>query len=130
MQEPGTISFASGAAGQSGDGMQANVTVTAGVVSDVSITAQGTNYKVGDVLQTDTGDIAGGSGFTYTINANNTGISSVTDISLTGQDYQVGDVLSVDDATVGGGGGSGFQFTVNNAGFATAATFNYSRSSI
>ena len=122
MQEPGTISFASGAAGQSGDGMQANVTVTAGVVSDVSITAQGTNYKVGDVLQTDTGDIAGGSGFTYTINANNTGISSVTDISLTGQDYQVGDVLSVDDATVGGGGGSGFQFTVNNAGFATAAT--------
>ena len=37
MQEPGTISFASGAAGQSGDGMQADVTVTAGVVSDVKL---------------------------------------------------------------------------------------------
>jgi len=122
MQEPGTISFATGAAGQSGEGMQADVTVTSGVVSAVTLTAQGTNYKVGDVLQADTGDIAGGSGFTYTINANNSGISSVTNISLTGQDYQIGDVLSVDDATVGGGGGSGFQFTVNNAGFASAAT--------
>ena len=63
----------------------------------------------------------GGSGFQYTINSNNTGITAVTNISLTGAGYQVG-VLSVDDANVGSGGGSGFQFTTNQVGFASAVS--------
>ena len=100
----------------------AEVIVTGGSVSSVNITAQGTNYALNDVLLIDDADVGGngGSGFSYTLQSNNTGITSVTNISLTGDGYQVGDVLSVDDATVGGGGGSGFQFTVNKVGFCTA----------
>ena len=64
----------------------------------------------------------GGSGFTFTINSENTGISSVTDISLGGEGYAINEVLSVDDTTVGNGGGSGFQYTVTNVGFAESVT--------
>jgi hypothetical protein len=122
MIEPGILSFTSGAAGQSGDGMQANAVVSGGAVTSIEITAQGQNAKLNDVLVVDADDLGGtGSGFQYTIQSNNTGVTSVTNISLTGQDYQIGDVLSADDATLGGGGGSGFQYTVSNVGFIVAA---------
>ena len=124
MIEPGILTFTTGTAGQSGDGMAANAVVTGNQVTGITITAQGQNVKLSDVLVADDDDLGGGggSGFQYTINSNTTGITSVTNISLTGQDYQIGDVLSVDDATVGSGGGSGFQYTVSNVGFITAAT--------
>ena len=57
----------------------------------------------------DAADVGGtGSGFQFTFNTNQTGITTVTDISLAGEGYQIGDVLSVDDANVGSGGGSWF----------------------
>ena len=122
MIEPGILTFTTGAAGQSGDGMQANAVVSGGAVTSIEISAQGQNAKLNDVLVVDADDLGGtGSGFQYTIQSNNTGVTSVTNISLTGQDYQIGDVLSADDATLGGGGGSGFQYTVSNVGFITAA---------
>ena len=123
MIEPGVINFTTGAAGQSGDGMTANIVVTNNQVTGVTLSAQGQNVKLNDVLVVDDDDLGsgGGSGFQFTIQSNSTGVSSVTDISLTGQDYAIGDVLSVDDATIGGGGGSGFQYTVSNVGFITAA---------
>ena len=124
MSEPGTITFTTGTAGQSGDQMAGTITVSGGQVTAVVLSNQGTNYKLNDVLTIDDDDLGGGggSGFQYTLSSNSTGITSVTDISLTGDNYQIGDVLSVDDATVGGGGGSGFQYTASNVGFATAAT--------
>ena len=122
MIEPGILTFTTGTAGQSGDGMQANAVVSGGAVTSIEITAQGQNAKLNDVLVVDADDLGGtGSGFQYTIQSNNTGVTSVTNISLTGQDYQIGDVLSADDATLGGGGGSGFQYTVSNVGFIIAA---------
>ena len=123
MIEPGEVTWTTGAAGQSGTGMTANLTISGGAITTVAITAQGQNVKNGDVLNVDPADIGGtGSGFVYTINSQQTGITTVTDISLAGEGYQIGDVLSVDDANVGGGGGSGFQYTVTNVGFAVAAT--------
>ena len=125
MGEGGVITYTTGAAGQSGVGMSANITIAGGLVTVVEISSQGTggNYSVGHTLVADQDDIGGtGSGFEYTLQSNNTGVSSVTGISLTGEGYLVGEVLSVDDSTVGGGGGGGFQFTINAVGFATAVT--------
>ena len=123
MIEPGVLTFTTGTAGQSGTNMQANATVTGGQVVAIAITSQGENTKLNDVLIIEDDDLgsAGGSGFQYTIQSNNTGITTVSNISLTGDGYQVGDVLSVDDAQVGAGGGSGFQFTTSQVGFASAA---------
>ena len=119
----GVINWITGAAGQGGSGMNANITVSGGQVTAVEITAQGTGVAITDVLYAESADIGGtGSGFTYTIQSNNTGITSVTGLSLTGSDYAIGEVLSVDDSTVGGGGGSGFQYTLSNVGFATGVT--------
>ena len=126
MIEPGVLTFTTGTAGQSGTNMQAEATVSGGAVTAINITSQGENVKLNDVLIIEDDELGGGggSGFQYTIQSNNTGITSVTNISTTGEGYQVGDVLSVDDANVGGGGGSGFQFTTNQVGFASAATIN------
>ena len=122
MIEPGVITWTTGAAGQGGSGMAGNVTVVGGQVTAVDITAQGTGVQIGDVLYAENSDMGGGNGtgFTFTINSDNTGITSVTNISLTGQDYAINEVLSVDDSTVGGGGGSGFAYTVSNVGFVTS----------
>ena len=126
MIEPGVLTFTAGAAGQSGTGMQGDVTVSGGAVTAVTLTAQGDNVKLNDVLIVDDDQLGsnGGSGFQYTINSSSSGVSAVNNISLTGEGYQVGDVLSADDATLGGGGGSGFQFTTTQVGFASAATIN------
>ena len=126
MGEDATITFTTGAAGNSGDQMSADLVVSGGAITSVTITNQGTGYNIGDVLLVDDSLVGGngGSGFQYTLNSNNTGITSVTGISLVGGPYQIGDVLSVDDSNVGGGGGSGFQFTVNKIGFCTALTVN------
>lgn len=124
MIEPGVLTFTTGAAGQSGTGMQGDVTVSGGAVTAVTLNAQGDNIKLNDVLIVDDDQLGsnGGSGFQYTINSNSTGVSAVTNISLTGSGYQVGDVLSADDNNLGAGGGSGFQFTTTQVGFASAAT--------
>ena len=124
MGEGGVITYTTGAAGQSGIGMSANITISGGAVTVVTITSQGTggNYAIGHQLVADVDDIGGtGSGFVYTLASNTTGVSTVTAISLTGEGYTIGEVLGVADGDVGGGGGSGFQFTISNVGFATAA---------
>ena len=124
MSENAVITFSSGALGDAGDQMTASLVVVGGAVTTVTITSQGTNYQIGDVLLADDVDLGGqgGSGFSYTLQTNTTGVTTVTDISLDGAGYAIGDVLSVDDATVGGGGGSGFQYTVSDVGFCTGLT--------
>ena len=100
--------------------MTGDFTVSGGAITSLSILTQGLGYALNNQLSVDPGDVGGtGSGFVYTLNSEQTGVTAVNDISLTGAGYNIGDVLSVDDATVGGGGGSGFQFTVSNVGFAT-----------
>ena len=119
----GVLTFTSGAAGQSGVGMTADLVVTSGAVASAEITNQGTsgNYATGQTFYVDQADMGGaGSGFAYQLSTSNTGIATVTSLSLTGEDYSIGDVLSVDDSTVGGGGGSGFQYTITNVGFCVA----------
>ena len=126
MSEDSAITVAAGAVGNSGSGMLATVVVSGGAVTSVTITTQGTNYGLNNVLLVDDSTVGGGSGsnFQYTLSSSNTGISSVTNISLTGTGYTIGDVLSVDDATVGAGGGSSFQYTVTNVGFITGLSVN------
>ena len=101
-----------------------DIEVSGGQVTSVTINAQGQDYSIGDVLILDAADVGGtGSGFSYTIQYKQTGISTVTDISLVGLRYkQLVTVLSVDDAYVGSVGGSGFQYTVSAVGFATGVT--------
>ena len=113
MIEPGTISFATGAAGQSGTGMTADVTVSGGAVTAVTLTNQGSNAKVSDALIVDSIDLgdATGSGFIFTLNSNNTGIATVSNISLAGDNYFIVDVLSVDDSSFGEAGGSCLLYT-------------------
>jgi len=122
MSEDSSITYTSGSVGQSGDQMTADVVVASGAVTSVTITGQGSGYNLTDILLIDDSTLGGngGSGFQYTLQSNNTGISAVSNISLSGEGYQVGDVLSADDSTLGGNGGSGFQFTVNKVGFCTA----------
>jgi hypothetical protein len=94
----------------------ADITVSGGVVSDVTWTNPGITYKNGDKLQLAFVSIGGtGSGFLYTIsNVVNTGTVTTVTITDSGTGYQNADVLSVADSTVGNGGGAGFQFTVTN----------------
>ncbi len=94
----------------------ADVTVSGGIVSDVTWTNPGITYKNGDRLQLAFVNIGGtGSGFLYTVNnVVNTGTVTSVTITDSGAGYQNADVLSVADSTVGNGGGSGFQFTVTN----------------
>ena len=126
MSEDSTITVAAGAVGNGGSGMLATVVVSSGAVTSVTITTQGTNYGLNNVLLVDDSTVGGGGGsnFQYTLSSSNTGISSVTNISLSGAGYTIGDVLSVDDATVGGGGGSSFNYTVTNVGFITGLAVN------
>ena len=117
--EGGVLTYAAGALGDAGDQMTAQLVVSSGAVTTVTITAQGSNYALNDVLLVDDGDVGGngGSGFQYTLSTNTTGVTDVSVISLNGAGYTIGDVLSVDDSTVGGGGGAGFTYTVSNVGF-------------
>lgn len=55
--------------GGTGTGAQATIVVTGGIVTQVTITAQGSNYLVGDVLSASNANLGGaGSGFSYTVN--------------------------------------------------------------
>jgi len=54
--------------GGAGTGAQASITVTGGIVTSVTITAQGQNYLVGDVLSASNANLGGtGSGFSYSV---------------------------------------------------------------
>lgn len=111
------FTIVSGTAGNYGDGLTLDVTVSGGAVTEAVTNGQGQNYFANDtvsVLASALGNT--GSGFVYTLNAQDNTISSVTNISLTGGPYTVGDVLSVDVQNVGGAG-SGFEFTVSKIGF-------------
>ena len=92
-----SFTIVSGSAGNYGDGLTLDVTVSGGAVTEAVTNGQGQNYFAGDtvsVLASALGNT--GSGFVYTLNAQDNTISSVTNISLTGGPYTVGDVLSVD----------------------------------
>ena len=117
-----SLTIVSGSAGNYGDGLSLNVTVSGGVATAVLSNAQGQNYFAGDTVSALASDLGNtGSGLVFTLSAQDNTLSSVTDISLTGGPYTVGDVLSVDVQNVGGSG-SGFQFTVNKVGFVTATS--------
>lgn len=88
----------------SGTGAIASITVTGGVVTNVTITNNGSGgFLTGETL---TGTVPGGSGFECTV-ATLTGVVSSVTIVAPGNGYEVGDTLS---ATVPGG--SGFSITV------------------
>ena len=53
MIEPGVLTFTTGTAGQSGTTMQADATVSGGAVTAITITSQGENVKLNDVLIVD-----------------------------------------------------------------------------
>lgn len=119
-----SITIGTGTAGNYGTGLSANVTVAGGQITAISSAAQGTDYAVGDTVSVNpyAMDTSGaGSGFVWTLAANDTTISVVDNISLTGGPYSVGMVLSVDSQNVGGSG-SNFTYTVSKAGFVRDVT--------
>ena len=124
MSESAFITITTGAAGVYGDGGQIDVTVGAsGGVTAVAFTVgqQGTGWKAGDVIKVASPSLIGNTNnFTYTVNSNDTSISSLTDIVSSGSGYNIGNILSCNDADVGEGGGSGFQFTVTKVGYANS----------
>ena len=128
MSESSYITITTGAAGVYGVGGQIDVTVGGGgAVTAVAFSTggQGTGWKAGDVVKVGNSSLIGNTtGFTFTVSANDTSISSVTDIVSSGSGYTVGDVLTVDDADVGSGGGSGFQFTVTKVGYIFSAVLS------
>ena len=128
MSESAYITITTGTAGVYGDGGQIDVTVGSnGGVTAVEFTQgqQGTGWKAGDVIKVANPSLIGNcTGFTYTINSNDTSISSLTDIVSSGSGYNIGNILSCDDADVGGGGGSGFQFTVTKVGYVSAVVLS------
>jgi hypothetical protein len=98
----------------------ADITLTSGVVTDVTITDNGDGYVSGDVLSADAQDLSGdsaaaGSGFAFTIsNITYDGVIDLVTITNSGQGYQQLDVISASDANLGGGGGSGFEFSISS----------------
>ena len=80
----GTITFTTGTAGQSGEGMTVDLTISGGVVTAATIVNQGTggNFAVGHTFFVDADDAGGtGSGFLYTLSGAQTGITTVSNIS-------------------------------------------------
>lgn len=75
--------------GGTGTGVQANVTVQFGAVSNVTVTGTGGNgYTVGDVLSAPAALVGGtGSGFTWTVPAVTTPLASFTDSAGTHWQY-------------------------------------------
>ena len=123
----GTITFTTGTAGQSGQGMTVDLTISGGAITAATIVNQGTggNYAVGHTFFVDADDVGGtGSGFAYSLSGAQTGVTVVSAISAIGSGYQVGDLLSVSDTNMGGGGGSGFEFTVASVGVPQSATIS------
>lgn len=113
------ITITTGTAGNYGTGLSADVTISGGQITEIKSDGQGVDYAVGDTVSVnpfaiDTSGV--GTGFVWTLAANDTTISDVSNISLTGGPYEVGMVLSVDNQNVGGSG-SNFTYTVSNAGF-------------
>ena len=128
MSESAYIAITTGTAGVYGDGGQIDVTVGAGggvTAVAFSTGGQGTGWKAGDVVKVANPSLIGSTNnFTFTINSNDTSISSLTDIVSSGSGYAVGNVLSCSDDDVGSGGGSGFQFTVTKVGYASSVVLS------
>jgi len=110
------INIITGAAGEYGTGITADLEIIGTSVSSVTITDSGQNYKTGDQLELFTLDAStgSGSGFSYSItNTVYTGeISSVT-ITSSGSDYENGDILSVNNSSLNNFG-SGFQYAISS----------------
>ena len=88
MSESAYIAITTGTAGVYGDGGQIDVTIGgSGAVTAVAFSTggQGSGWKAGDVIKVASPSLIGNcSGFTYTINSNDTSISSLTDIVSSG----------------------------------------------
>lgn len=128
MTEDGTVNIGSGTPGVSGTGITFDVTVSGGAVTAATINTQGSGYSINNVLYFDGDDLGvvspavQSSNAEFTVQTNDTSISSVTNISNSGSGYQIGDVLSVDPSFDLVGSGGGFQFTTNKVGFASSVT--------
>ena len=106
----GTINHTTGSQGVFGRSAFGDVTVTAGAVTDVSVTTSGNGYKQGDTFSAIPADLGGtGSGMVAVVGTP-TYTGTVTNVTIgdVGQDYLAGDILSATDASLGNGGGSGF----------------------
>ena len=102
-----------------GYGAVASFNVTSGQVDSFAFENQGTGYKIGDILLiNDLQDLGSvGSGFEFTIQTNDTSISSVTNILVSGGPYTTSDILSVDPLLDAIGNGSGFEYSLTKTGF-------------
>ena len=119
------ITVSTGAAGQYGYGATADITVTSGSISNVTLINNGTEYNVSDVLLPSPTSLSGGAGAAIAVsNIVYSGEVSSVVVTDVGQDYANGDEVTFSDSDVGSGGGSGFAATItSDPGVITSFSF-------
>lgn len=121
--------------GGTGTGAQASLTISGGVVTDVTFTNSGVGYNIGEILTVNNSDLvygdppqqSSGSGFQFEIQADQegygpgvvTGVTPVTNWLGTG--YAAGNTIGLNISP-----GSGFVYTLTSAGAITDVTITNS----
>ena len=109
----------------SGNGAQATITVSGGIVTNVNITNSGIGYAINDILTVNNSDLlygapptaSGGSGFQFTITPDENGDGPGEVVTITpvanwqGIGYQAGNTIGLTTTN-----GSGFSYTIQSSG--------------
>lgn len=108
--------------GGEGEGAFADITVTSGSVTDVTIVNSGKDYRINDVLYADDGEIGGGSGFSIEVQTLSPGEPPTSANFDTVLIYCNGNLLEDGETYLG----QGFQFTYTVNPLNGNFTFDYS----
>ena len=113
----GTISVVAGTSGQYGNGYQAVISSSSGVVTSFDPVSQASlnGYQIGDQLTFESSNLgqgATGNGVIFTVSSIDAdGSVSSVQVSNEGQDYLKDDILSANNSDLGGTG-NGFTYTI------------------
>lgn len=121
--------------GGTGTGAQATLTISGGVITDVTFTNSGVGYNIGEILTVNNSDLvygdppqqSSGSGFQFEIQADSEGygpgiVTAITPVTAwLGSGYAAGDTIGLNTSP-----GSGFVYSLTSAGAITNVTITNS----